>query len=218
MKNKAFLIGSVLLAAAFFIGFVVWTEKQAIDNPTLSERLKIDSQLLVREHSPIKGNRNAPIVIVEFLDPECEACRAMHPIVKRLLSEYEGKVQLVIRYMPFHGNSKLAASALEEAREQGKYDEALDILFEKQPEWADHGHPRPELIPVMLSKLGVKIESLETNKVLAKHAWKVDLDQVDGNKVGVRHTPTFFVNGEMLDDIGYEPLKSAIEKSLNQQK
>lgn len=218
MKNKAFLIGSVLLAAAFFIGFVVWTKKQAIDNPTLSERLKIDSQLLVREHSPIKGNRNAPIVIVEFLDPECEACRAMHPIVKRLLSEYEGKVQLVIRYMPFHGNSKLAASALEEAREQGKYDEALDILFEKQPEWADHGHPRPELIPVMLSKLGVKIESLETNKVLAKHAWKVDLDQVDGNKVGVRHTPTFFVNGEMLDDIGYEPLKSAIEKSLNQQK
>lgn len=204
----------VVLAVSIFVGITVWTKKQAIDNPPTVEKPKADSQLLVRDHSPIKGNRNASVVIVEFLDPECEACRAMHPIVKQLLSEYEGKAQLVIRYMPFHGNSKLAASALEEAREQGKYDEALDILFEKQPEWANHGQPRPDLIPVILSELGIKKDTLEGNKVLAKHAWKVDLDQIDGNRVGVRHTPTFFVNGEMLDEIGYEPLKNAIEKSL----
>ncbi|MFN3695846.1 MAG: DsbA family protein [Pseudobdellovibrio sp.] len=214
MKNKMFLIGVLILAAAIFVGATIWNKKQVIDNPRLAEKPKADLQILIRDHSPIKGNRDASVVIVEFLDPECEACRAMHPIVKQLLSEYEGKVQLVIRYMPFHGNSKFAAAALEEARERGKYDEALDILFEKQPEWADHGQPRPDLIPIILSKLGIEKGNLETNKVLAKHAWKIDLDQVDGNKVGVRHTPTFFVNGEMLDDIGYEPLKAAIDKYL----
>lgn len=213
-KNRIFVICTAVLVLLIF-GLSAWWTGKSEKSSTLAEPA-IDHASLVRPHSPVKGNLDAKVTIVEFLDPECEACRAMHPIVKRLMTEYGDNVRLVIRYMPLHGNSKLAAVALEEAREQGKYDDALDILFERQPEWADHGHPRADLIPVLLAEVGIDKSTLEFSQLLSKHGSKVEMDQLDGQKLGVRLTPTFFVNGEMLNEIGYEPVKQAIEKHLNQ--
>lgn len=211
-KNKIFLISTFALAVLVFGALVFWSKSSSKDPKTADS--VVESSRFIKPHSPIKGSPDAKVTVVEFLDPECEACRAMHPIVKGLLAEYEGKIKLVIRYMPLHGNSKLAAAHLEEAREQGKYDQALDILFARQPEWADHGQPRPELLPNLLSEIGIDTATLETSALLSKHGWKIDLDQADGAALGVRLTPTFFVNGEMLNDIGYAPLKLAIDKHL----
>ena len=170
---------------------------------------------LIKEHNPRIGPDNAKVKIVEFLDPECEACRAMAPIVKQLMAEYEGRVQLVIRYMPFHGNSTKAATYLEEAREKNKFWESLSVLFENQPAWANHHDPKPELIPKFLVYAGVKdAESFNENVLLSKHRWKVDLDFADGKMLGVKYTPTFFVNGKILEEIGYESIKKAIEAEL----
>lgn len=164
------------------------------------------------------GPDTAKIKIVEFLDPECEACREMAPIMKKLMHEYEGKVQLVIRYMPFHGNSIKAATYLEEAREKGKYWDAMTALFKNQPAWANHHDPKPELIPKFLVLAGVKdAESFNENVLLSKHRWKVDLDFSDGKMLGVKYTPTFFVNGRMLQEIGYDPIRQAINNELGKQ-
>lgn len=211
-KNRIFLVITIALAVVMFGGLIFWSKTSNNEGSTVDS--KIDPSLFIKPHSPIKGSEDAKVTVVEFLDPECEACRAMHPIIKRLLSEYEGKIKFVIRYMPLHGNSRFAAVHLEEAREQGKYDEALDILFERQPEWADHGRPRPDLIPVLLSEIGIDKATLESSNLISKHGWKIDLDQSDGKALGVRYTPTFFVNGEMLSEIGYGPVKQAIEKHL----
>lgn len=173
-------------------------------------------QNLIKPHNFVQGGNEAKVTIVEFLDPECEACRVMYPVMKNLMKEYEGKIRFVIRYMPFHGNSKLAAMMLEEARDQGKYESALDILFERQGEWANHAHPRPELIPELLASVGVDESKLDFSQLNSKHGWKVDLDKSDGMKLGVRLTPTFFVNGKIFNKIGYWPLKEAIEEELKQ--
>lgn len=210
-SNKIFLLSAITLALALFAGLTYWSRPSTIED---KEARTAIVQHLIKPHSPIKGAKDAKVTVVEFLDPECEACRAMHPIINRLLSEYEGKVRVVIRYMPFHGNSLLAAAALEEARELGKYDEALDKLFEKQPEWADHRNPRPELITVLLRELGIEEKLLGSSYLISKHRWKIDLDYADGIKVDVKRTPTFFVNGKMLSEIGYEPVKRSIEESL----
>ena len=209
--NKLFIIGAVVAAVLWFAALAVMNKKSASEEVAKGA----DPTFLIRPHSPIKGDINAPVTIVKFADPECEACRAMHPIVKQLLEEYKGKVRVVIRYMPFHGNSKLAASALEEAKEQGKFEQALDALYEKQPQWGDHHMPRPELIPQILKEAGVDEKALDPVAVVNKHGSKIDMDKTDGEAVGVRYTPTFFVNGKMLSEIGYEPLKAAIESELS---
>lgn len=175
---------------------------------------KPDTALFVRPHSHILGPKDAKVTIVEFLDPECESCRAIYPYVKALLGQYKDKVRLVIRYMPFHPNSMLAASALEAAAEQGKYWEMLEVLFQNQPAWGDHHQPRPELIPDYAQQIGLDMTAFRQTLNSAKHRTIVEQDKADGQKLGVQGTPTFFVNGRRLDRLGYEPLKALIDEEL----
>lgn len=210
-NNKSFLIIAVVAAVVIFAGFAIWNSNQESVAPKLPA---VDASLLIKPHSFVKGNPDAKVTLTEFLDPECEACSAMHPVVKSIMSEYDGKIKLVLRYMPLHGNSKMAAVMLEEAREQGKFNEALDAIFDRHPEWADHGQPRPELLPQILANAGVDRSKLKIDELMTKYGWRVDLDHADGISAGVRFTPTFFVNGVMLNGIGYGVIKQAIEDEL----
>ncbi len=211
MKSNKLFVTGIAAATLIAFGVLVFFNKP---NTEVKAPATNALQLLIKPHSPVIGNPDAKVTIVEFLDPECEACRAMHSIIKKLLTEYEGQVKLVIRYMPLHGNSKFAAAALEEAREQGKFDEALDVLFDKQPEWGDHHQPRPEMIAPLLKEIGITGD-LDQATLIAKHGAKIDMDQADGMQLAVRLTPTFFVNGVQLPEIGYGPVKQAIDIALS---
>ena len=68
---------------------------------------------LVRPHSPVIGPADAPVTIVEFFDPSCEACRAFYPTVKQILAAHPEDVRLVLRYTPFHQGSEEAVRILE---------------------------------------------------------------------------------------------------------
>jgi len=181
---------------------------------------------LVRPDSPTLGPADAPVTVVEFLDPECESCGAFHPNVKRILKEYDGKVRLVIRYMPFHPNSALAASVTEAAGEQGKYWEMQDLLFRRQPEWGEiHGHgghaappPRREPPAVLFERyaaeLGLDVERVRAAVAQNRYASKVERDRRDGQSLGVTKTPTFFVNGRLLARFSQQDLRALIEEEL----
>jgi protein-disulfide isomerase len=223
MKNKMFVMAALVIAFAGF-GALVWMKKPAADQaiapaPDFSASAPapagpVNLEKFVRPHSPTYGNALARVVVVEWFDPECEACRFVHPMVKKVVADYKDRVQFVLRYMPYHKNSMLAASALEEARELGKFDEALDLLFETQPLWGDHQNPRPELIGQNLAKLGIPKKKLEPEYLIKKHGAKIQMDEADGNQVGVRGTPSFFVNGRLLPQLGDQPLRLAIEQAL----
>ncbi len=211
MKNKGFVLAVIAAAVIGFFAFKLFApkpEQPAAPVPSTSESF-------VRSHSPTFGNTMGRVTVVEWFDPECESCRAIHPAFKKIVSDYKDRVHFVLRYMPYHEGSMYAASVLEEAREQGKFEEALDVLFEKQPEWGDHHNPRSELIPILLAPLGISKESLERETVLKKHIEKIKIDEADGMRVGVRGTPTFYVNGQMIRELGDKPLREAIEAALS---
>lgn len=178
---------------------------------------------LVRPDSPNLGPVDAPVTLVEFLDPECESCRAFNPTIKKLLKDYDGKLRLVVRYMPLHQNSVAAAVVTEAAGEQGKYWEMQDLLFRRQPEWsAGHGSPaapaRPEppveLFEQYAAMLGLDLQKLRSSVAQNRHALKVERDKKDGQSLGVSKTPTFFVNGRILARFSEEDLKSLIDEEL----
>lgn len=215
-SNRNFLFGviaAVLVAAAiFFFAKPAHTPETGAAAP--GPAFNFDPSLLIRDHSMTHGPADAKVTMVEFLDPECEACAGMHPIVKKLMKEFDGKIRLVTRYMPFHPHALYAASLLEEARESGKYDQALDLFFEHQHEWGGHGDPHPELLAEYMQKIGIDKMRTEESYVVKKHGELVKMDEADGQKLGVDRTPTFFINGVMQPEIGYEPLKEAIENAL----
>jgi protein-disulfide isomerase len=178
---------------------------------------------LIREDSPTLGAADAPVTIVEFLDPECESCRAFNPTVKKILKEYDGKVRLVVRYMPLHPNSLLAATYTEAAGEQGKYWQMQEILFQRQSEWGTrHGPPQttsqPPNVPALFEKyameLGLDVEKINSAVRSNRYGAKLERDKKDGQSLGVRQTPTFFVNGRQLARLYEADLKSLINEEL----
>jgi len=226
MKNKFFLI-SLAIVISFVGAFWILSKNFKNNDSNLPanqghstnsnnsfQMTPIDSVLLVKAHSPIKGSFNAKVTIVEFLDPECEACSATYPIVKKIVQEFTDDVKLIVRYMPFHQNSKYAANILEGARAQGKYWEALELLFAQQDHWANHHNPNPGLIPEILAPLKLNMNKILSDAKNGKYDRQILEDQADGKMSGVTRTPTFFVNGHQLQELGYEPLREAIIAAL----
>ena len=215
MKNKAYLfIGSAALIIAFFIiGSSLYKKNQKEQYSFIAAE---SSKIFVRDYSPRYGDKNAKVFLVEFLDPECESCRMYYPEVKALLEEFKGKVQLVVRYAAFHGNSKIAIKALEAARKQNKYWESLELLFQKQPEWGSHQNPRPELIFTYLPSLGLDMDKLKKDMEDPAIEKIIEQDTEDLRTLNVRGTPTFFVNGMIPDGFGMPYLKQLISKEVQQ--
>ncbi|MEZ4271233.1 MAG: thioredoxin domain-containing protein [Myxococcota bacterium] len=207
---------AALLIAAFAVAAGYYIKSERIKKEQVAEKTRQETTLVFeRPHSRSLGPTDAKVTIVEFLDPECEACRAMYPIVKRLLAQYEGRVRLVVRYMPFHPNSVYAAGVLEAAGEQGRYWEMLETLFQYQPQWGSHHAPRPDLIPSYAEQIGLDMQALETAVNAGAHKGLVEIDAADGRALGVTATPAFFVNGRPLGRLGYEPLRALIDEELS---
>lgn len=213
MKVSKPLLAAVIavLVAAFVVGANWYRGRGSAD---VSEGASSGAAELVRPYSITLGPASAPVTMVEFFDPECEACRAMYPIVKQVMAEFDGRVQLVIRYMPLHQNSAYAATLLEAARAQNKYWEYLDIVMLRQPEWASHAAPRPDLLMTYAPMAGLDVEQLRLAATDPDLKARIQQDEADGRVLGANRTPTFFVNGKVLPQLGYGPLRAAIEAEL----
>ena len=215
------LIGMIVVVAAIVGASYYRESKQSV-----REAAGADNRL-VRPDSPTLGRADAPVTLVEFVDPECESCGAFHPALKRILKDYDGKVRLVVRYMAFHPNSRLAAAYTEAAGEQGRYWEMQELLFRRQPEWGEiHGHgpqvaaaaarrePAPVLFERYAAELGLDVAKVRAAVSENRYAAKVERDMRDGQSLGVTKTPTFFVNGRMLMRFGEQHLRALIDEEL----
>lgn len=177
------------------------------------------SELLVREHSPILGDPDAPVTIVEFFDPACEACRAFHPTVKALVADNPGMVRVVVRYTPFHGEaSETAIAVLEAARAQDVFEPVLEALLDRQREWASHDAPAADLTLTIAQDAGLDVEAARTWMMSPMTVGVINADRADVEAVGVRGTPTFFIDGRPLEEFGQRELVEAVERAVAEAK
>ncbi len=216
------LILAIVIAGAFIGSRYYRSSVQEVRKPTASTSTSAPSGQLVREDSWTMGPGEAKVTLVEFYDPECESCASFAPVVKKIYSDYGGKLRLVMRYMPLHRNSITAANFLEAAGEQGKYWEAQDLLFKKQGEWGEkHGAPPDPNAPsinILFDKyakeLGIDMDKARASINARKFDEKISRDRKDGQDLGVRKTPSFFVNGRELARFGEADLRSLIEEEM----
>ena len=130
-----------------------------------------DQALLVRDYSPSFGPADAPVTLVEFFDPSCEACRAYHPVVQEIRRQFPTQVRVVLRYTVFHEGSDEAVRILEAARMQDKFEPVLDALLEQQPGWAVHGSPEMDVAWEIAGAAGLDLEKAETRPALPGDHW-----------------------------------------------
>ncbi|MFT6630906.1 MAG: protein-disulfide isomerase [Bacteriovoracaceae bacterium] len=213
MKNKSLFIGIavVVLIGSYFLGNYIFKQQQ---NENLALLGQENAELFVRDYSPRMGSSKPKVLLIEFLDPECESCRAFYPYVKQIMKDHMEDVQLIVRYMPFHKNSKFVIKVLEASRKQNKYWEVLEILFRYQPEWGNHHNPNPELIWTYLPMVGIDIAKIKEDMKNPEFDKIIAQDKADGELLKVRATPSFFINGKPLTEFGYQPLLNMIKTEL----
>lgn len=220
MKKETVLLGiiGILVVIAAVIGASYYRDSK---QPATSASPGL-SEALVRPDSPSIGPADAPVTIVEFYDPECESCAAFHSSIKTILNEYQGKVRLVSRIMPLHPNSVLAATFIELAGEKGKYYEAQEFVFRKQPEWGTvHGPATtvqpdaPALFEKYVPEFGLNLDEFKAAVVQNKYAERLSRDTADGRSLGVSRTPTIFVNGRVLMRLSEPDLRYMVAQELS---
>lgn len=171
----------------------------------------------VRADSHVLGEPGTSgVTVVEFLDFECEACGAFHPIVEELREEYAGEVTFVTRYFPLDGhlNSRNAAVAAEAAAQQGAFESMYAKLFETQAEWGEQRESRAPLFREFAAELGLDLAAYDAAVADPATLERVESDLIDGISLGVQSTPTFFVDDEMLRLEAYDDLEAGIEAAL----
>lgn len=214
MKNQKLtvVITGLVLVIGFVLAIFFYNQAQEQKYGFLAAE---NSETFVRAYSPKMGPVDAKVYLVEFLDPECESCRAFYPAVKKIMADYPDQIRLVVRYVPFHGNSKMIIAILEASRKQGKFWETLELVFKTQPSWGSHHAPAPEKLWGFLPAVeGLNIAQVKEDMKDPEIQEVIAQDFKDAQTLGVRATPTFFVNGKKLTQFGYEPLLALIKSEL----
>ncbi len=148
----------------------------------------------------VLGNADAPITIIEYSSMTCPHCAAFHKdVLPALKTKYidTGKVKYIIREFPL---DNVAATAFMLARcvEPAKYFEFVDMLYQRQPDWAFKDQPLPEL-QKFARQAGFTEERFNSCVRDEKVLKYIETTRDKGNKTfGVRATPSFFVNGKRI--------------------
>ena len=150
--------------------------------------------------SPFKGPKDSPVTVVIFQDFQCPFSQRSQSTIQQLMDAYPGKIRLVFKNFPlaFHKQAGVAAEAALAAGAQGKFWEMHDKIFANQQ--------LMEIDNFKQYAQELKLDMKRFNADLDSHRFKpaVDEDMKAASGVGVRGTPTFFVNGKKI--VGAQPL------------
>lgn len=167
-------------------------------------------------NSPSIGPENAKVQIVEFSDYQCPACFSAEQSVREILQLYSGKIRFVYRNFPLyniHPFAGIAAEAAFAAREQGKFWEMHNALFDNQQQIAKDGNSVIFNIAKQIGLDEAKFKADMDSHAFAQAA-KADFD--DALKFGCEGTPTFFINGKKyFGAYTTEQLKQIIDAELS---
>jgi protein-disulfide isomerase len=225
-KRSYFYALMVVLAfaAGVLVGYVAWGRESATSRrgqavgpvaeaPYETPEPKYTRYEIPTDGFPSLGPQDAPIVIVEFSDYQCPYCQRWHQqTFKPLLAAYPGKIRLVYRNLPLtsiHPEAYSAAVAALCANEQNAYWPYHDRLFEGQ-----YGLG-PEVYTQYAADLGLDMTAFQECLASKRYDQFVQEDMKFAMNLGVRSTPTFFING--LAVVGAQPLdvfKQIIDKEL----
>jgi protein-disulfide isomerase len=169
-----------------------------------------------------RGMQTARVTVEEFSDFQCPACGALEPGLRRVMKEYEDRAHFIFRNYPLqmHKYAFLAARAAEAAGLQGKFWEMHDLLYDNQKEWSDSMEPRVQY-DSYATRLGLDVQRFKADMERQDLAERIKSDMLRGNSLGVKGTPTVYLNGRELVPgklVTEEDLRREIEAALAQGK
>ncbi|OGH07755.1 MAG: hypothetical protein A2171_02580 [Candidatus Levybacteria bacterium RBG_13_35_9] len=211
-KKIAMWVGAALVVILGIAG-LAW-----MVNSTPSATSETVSIAPVSDKDITNSVKDAKITLFEYADFQCPACASYQPIIKQILTEYEGKILFVYRNFPLtnvHKNAVISAQAGVAAHKQGRFFEMAEILYDRQKDWETVSDPTSLFIDYAkelkfdINKFKNDLNSDDTKNFI-KDSEKLAISE------GMNSTPTFVLNGikirgaNTLDDF-----KKLIDNELN---
>ncbi len=206
MNKTGWIIFSVVVVLILG-GLVAWTR---ISNPPIDLSGVENNSIIaasnqngnIGDHS--KGSTANKILLIEYGDYQCPGCEGAYPNINSIMKDYSENVTFVFRNFPLttiHPNARAAASVAEAAGLQGKFWEMHDVLYEKQNDWVSlDSSKRTPVFESYARDLGLNIDTFKSDLSARPVTQKINFDLALGKNVGVDSTPSFFLNGEKLDE------------------
>jgi len=200
---------------------VVKGAKTKADAPKKNDRRKPQEdkniyKVATGDKGSAKGNVDgALITIVEFSDYQCPFCTRAEKTVDQVVEAYGDKVRVFFRHnpLPFHKQAKNAAAATLAARNQGKFWEMHQILFDNQK--ALKTDKIDEVLAGFAGKIGLNVAKFQKDMKSEAIKKEIEKDMAEAKNFGSRGTPGFFINGRKL--VGAQPMakfKTLIDELL----
>lgn len=217
MARNSRILLTAFVIAALAIGVLVYLSVRDRASTTPAQPNSSGVGQVVRENSHrLNAVPGSEVTFVEFLDFECEGCRAVYPEIEKLRAEYGNRVNFVIRYFPMqaHVNAERAARAVEAAAQQGQLEAMYRKMYDTQAQWGEKQTPADDVFRGFARELGLDLAAFDATYQDPATLQRIRADVADGRALGVQGTPTFFLNGTRIRPHSYEDLTRALDEAL----
>lgn len=169
------------------------------------------------EQSAPASKVEAKVTLVKYSDYQCPACKYFHAIEVELKKAYGDEIDIVTKHFPLsmHAYAQVASRAVEAARKQGKYEEMHEMMFAGQEQWS-RGNAETTFIGYAQS-IGMNVAQFRSDMNSADMNRIVMADRREGRDLGVGSTPTFFINGDLIEKNppNVEQFKALVDKYMD---
>ena len=165
---------------------------------------------LLNSMDPTVGPSDAKVTVIEYFDPNCPHCQALHPVMKEVIAEYQDRVHFVYKPFAIKAASVPQIEAMYVAKEQGKFDEMLDeqmALMETRGLALDK-------IREIATTIGMDVSTLNS-RLRAQLYRQIVMDtREDAAQTGLNSVPAVLINGKFVGTRSKECISQFIENEL----
>lgn len=167
----------------------------------------------------VRGPANAAVTLEEFGDFQCPPCGGLEAPLQQIERDYASSLRVIFRNFPFtiHEHAHEAAYAAEAAGLQGRFWEMHDLLYREQAVWAKTKDVQ-SLFNSYAGMIGLNLERFKKDVGGEQVKAKVESDRKRGEALGVKNTPTMFINNQSVPPTSLNPtaLRAAIDAAVKE--
>lgn len=193
MRRYAPFIIVGLVAVAAIVGGTIFYRAKLAANPPLKISKEDDS----KETGHVLGPPGAVVTLEEYGDFQCPPCGKLSEPINQLQKKHNLRVIFREFPLPMHAHAREAACAAEAAGLQGRFWQMHDLLFREQQVWTNSTDAR-SLFNAYAGMLQIDLDRFKRDMDSPEVLLKVDTDQQRGAQIGVRTTPTIFLNNQAV--------------------
>ena len=164
-----------------------------------------------------KGNPQAPIKIIEYVDLQCPACAYGALKIHDYLEQYPDKIYLEVKFFPLggHMHSLIATKFAQCAANEGKFWPFFELIFKEQRKWSGLMDAQPAFVE-MVESIGLNPDQVIACTQKDELRSSILAEKDAGTSLGIKSTPTYFINGVMF--VGVKPMTDELDRILGVKK